>query len=673
MKCFGAVCFVASVAALLAACTNDPYPNANAHDRVLYLSYPIAPKTLDPAVAYSVYDQQVTGNVFDTLLEYHYLERPYRLIPALAEAVPHPRLEADGRVTYRFTLRPGVLFQDDDCFSLDGSGQRSRPVTAADVAFGLARVADPDVASPVIDTFNRLDGFREFSQRLRARRAADPAFAARRIDRQYADAGGIAGVRALSDTDLEVVLREPYPQILYWFAMAFTTPVPWEAVAFYTGRDGRDNFADHPVGTGPFRLQHYERRRRIVLERNPSWYGTLHPEWHAPGTVYPSSGAPGDAAAGLVASDLAGRPLPFLDRVELWRDPESVPAYMKFMQGYYDQSTIIRESFDRTVQHGLLAADIAARGLQLGKTTLATVYYLGFNMDDAVVGAAAGDRGRALRQSMSLAIDADQFLRLFTNGRGLAAQSPLPPDIFGYDPAYRNPYRTVDLVRAAERLRAAGYPDGIDPATGRPLHLTLDVNDTAARSLLMFQFFRDSWKRLGLDVEITATDYNAFQDKMRTGAYQIFWWGWGADYPDPENFLFLLYGPMGRTRSGGPNNANFADPAYDGLFTRMRVRENDAERAALIAEMRAILERECPWIAVYHSEDYTLSQSWLHHVKPSALTLPTAKYLAVDPGERDRLRQAWNPPIRWPAYALLALAAAFAGPAVHRAWREGRQ
>ena len=127
--------------------------------------------------------------------------------------------------------------------------------------------------------------------------------------------------------------------------------------------------------------------------------------------------------------------------------------------------------------------------------------------------------------------------------------------------------------------RAAGYPNGIDPATGRPLRLTLDVNDTSARALLMFQFFRDSWKRLGLDVEITATDYNAFQDKMRTGAYQVFWWGWGADYPDPENFLFLLYGPMGRTRSGGPNDANFADPRYDELFVRMRARENDAERA----------------------------------------------------------------------------------------------
>jgi ABC-type transport system substrate-binding protein len=655
---------------LLAGCTNDPYPQEDPGAKVLYLSYPIPPKTLDPAVAYSNYDQPITGNVFDTLLQYHYLERPYRLIPSLAAEVPSGRVQADGRVAYRFTLRPGLLFQEDECFARVGGG-RTRSVLAADVAFELARLADPDVDSPVIDTFGRLEGFREFAERLRALRASDAEFAALRIDRQYARAGGIAGVRVLSDTELEIVVREPYPQILYWFAMPFTTPLPWEAVVYYDGRDGRANLADHPVGTGPFRLLRYDRRSRIVLERNPTWYGSLHPEWQAPGAVYPDGGAAAEATD-TAHGAVAGRTLPFVDRVEFRRDAESVPAYIKFMQGYYDQSIIIRESFDRAVQHGALTPAMTARGLQLAKTVLAAVYYLGFNMDDAVVGSAAGERGRGLRQAMSLAIDSDEFLRLFFNDRGIEAQSPVPPDIFGYDPAYRNPYRIVDLPRAAALLRTAGYDNGIDPQSGRPLHLSLDVNDTSARSLLMFQFFRDSWKRLGLDVEITATDYNAFQDKMRTGAYQLFWWGWGADYPDPENFLFLLYGPMGRTRSGGPNTANFADPAYDALFVRVRALDNGPERAALIADMRSILERERPWIEIFHPEDYTLSHGWVQHAKPSALTLPTEKYLDVDPAGRAQLRRAWNRPVRWPAYLLLAGAAAFIAPAIRRRWRDER-
>src|SRR5690606_839509 len=105
---------------------------------------------------------------------------------------------------------------------------------------------------------------------------------------------------------------------------------------------------------------------------------------------------------------------------------------------------------------------------------------------------------------------------------------------------------------------------------------------------------------------LAATTYNQFREKVRKGAYQIIMWGWIADYPDPENFLFLLWSEMSQTRSGGPNSANFADPRYDALFERMKTRENDATRLDLIAEMRALLERERPWIELFHPEEYAL-------------------------------------------------------------------
>ena len=91
---------------------------------------------------------------------------------------------------------------------------------------------------------------------------------------------------------------------------------------------------------------------------------------------------------------------------------------------------------------------------------------------------------------------------------------------------------------------------------------------------MRFQFFVNAWNRLGLDVEIAATTYNQFQEKVRKNAYQIFMWGWIADYPDPENFLFLLWGPLANSKSHGSNTANFADPRYDELFARMKVAEN---------------------------------------------------------------------------------------------------
>jgi ABC-type transport system substrate-binding protein len=309
-------------------------------------------------------------------------------------------------------------------------------------------------------------------------------------------------------------------------------------------------------------------------------------------------------------------------------------------------------------------------GMQLEKAITPAVYYLRFNMDDPVVGSAGGAKSRALRQAMSLAIDAVEYMRLFTNGRGVAAQSPLPPGIFGYELEYRNPYRKMNLARARELLRDAGYPRGIDRETGKPLRLTLDVNDTSARGMLQFQFFVQSWKRLGLQVELQATNYNQFQDKVRRGAYQIFWWGWVADYPDPENFLFLLYGPMSRSRGNGPNTANFDDPRYNALFLRMKTRANDAERLAHVREMKSILESERPWIELFHVEDYALYHGWLRPMKPPGLPFSTAKYYDLDPTMRARQREQWNRPVLWPAYLLAFFVIGLSIAAVVRVRRE---
>ncbi len=470
--------------AALCGCTNNPYPNADASRKVFYEYFVSPPRTLDPATAYSTTDHVVTGPIFDTLLEYHYLKRPYTLIPGLAESLPSKQRGAGGEVVYRFRLRPDLLYQDDDCFALSGAGRRTRTVTAADVAFEIERLADPQVNSPVVESFGKIRGFEAFSDTLRQRRADDASFSALRVDRQYALAGGISGVRVLGPLDLEIVLDQPYPQILYWFAMPFTSPVPWEAVAYYDGEGGRGILDDHPVGAGPFRLVRYERRNRIVLERNENWYGIRHPEWRAPGAVYPDEGEPADAAAGLLDADMVGRPLPFLERIEILREPEPIPAFVKFLQGYYDISTIVRESFDRVVREGALSRKMAAKGMRLVKGVTPAIYYLGFNMDDPVVGKPAGARGRALRQAMSLAVDSEEFARLFMNGRGIPAQSPLPPGIFGYDPDYRNPYRRVDLERAAALLRRAGYPNGIDPrdAGAAAAHLRHQRHQRARRT-----------------------------------------------------------------------------------------------------------------------------------------------------------------------------------------------
>jgi ABC-type transport system substrate-binding protein len=308
--------------------------------------------------------------------------------------------------------------------------------------------------------------------------------------------------------------------------------------------------------------------------------------------------------------------------------------------------------------------------MRLEKTVGPSIYYLGFNMDDPVVGQPAGERGRKLRQAMSLVIDSREYSRLFMNGRGLPAQSPIPPAVYGYRADYQNPYRRVDVDLARRRIAEAGYPGGIDPETQRPLRLSLDTSDTSSAGRLRRQFFLDAWRLIGIDVVDQATNYNQFQEKVRNGAYQIFQWGWVADYPDPENFLFLLETSSGRSRSGGPNTANFSNRRYDGLFFDMKSRSNDVRRLELIGEMLEVLEEWRPWIELYHPEDYALYHPWLRNVKPFGMSYPMMKYKDVDPAQRAVLRREWNEPILWPAYALAAVAFLGLVPGVVTFYRE---
>ncbi len=661
----------AALCVAIASCTNNPYPDSDAGVKVRYLRLAGPPKTLDPAVSYNAADHAILANVYETLLEYHYLKRPYTLMPGLAEAVPEARPLEDGRVAYRFTLRPGMRYQEDPCFDPEGRTPMDREIVAADIAFQLMRIADPSTISPVVATFSKIDGFEAFSNRLVALRESDPAFGEKRIDVQYAQAEGVEGLVVRGKHELEVVLSEPYPQLLYWFAMHFTAPVPWEAIDYYDGRDGRPFFKEHPVSTGPFQLTRYEKHSRVVLERNPNWYGALHPEWRAPGTIYPTEGEPGDAEKGLLDPKYTGKPLPFLERIEFRMEKEDIPGFNKFLQGYYDASGIIQESFDQAVTEGDLSPSMAARGMQLAKSVDPDIFYIGFNMNDRVVGAQAGERGRKLRQAMSLAIDAVEYARIFQNGRGVPAQSPVPPGIFGYDPDYVNPYRTLDTERAKTLLAEAGYAGGIDPETSRPLRLSFDTGDPSTRGRLRFQFFVDAWRRLGVDVELNATNYNRFQDKVRDGAHQIYMWGWIADYPDPENFLFLLWGPNASSENpGAPNTSNFSHPRFDALFPLMKDMPSGSERHAAIREMIAILEHERPWIELFHREAYALYHGWIANVKPAGISLPASKYVDIDPDLRHRNRLAWNEPVLWPLWAMAILFVVVVTPGIVTFLRE---
>jgi ABC-type transport system substrate-binding protein len=356
--------------------------------------------------------------------------------------------------------------------------------------------------------------------------------------------------------------------------------------------------------------------------------------------------------------------------VNFQREREGIPQFNKLLEGYYDDGGIIKESFDAVIQNGRLSPAMQARGMRLDVTVEPSIFYVGFNMEDPVVGTPAGERGRKLRQAMSVAIDSRQYLELFLNGRGLPAQTLLPPEIFGYDSNYKNPFRQYDVERARHLLADAGYKNGIDAATGNRLKLSFDTSATTAAASLQFEYLANSWRQIGIDVEINATTYNQFQDKVRHGAYQIFSWGWLADFPDPENFLFLLACENARSKNGGPNTASFCNAEFDSLYHQMKYLPNNARRADLIRRMLAILERERPWIELYHLEEFVLSHAWLVNSKPMGISYPAYKYKDVRPELRARLQGEWNAPLRWPLYLVLCAIVALTVPAVRTYYRE---
>lgn len=650
-------------------CSNNPYPGSEDGEKVLYQPFSTPPKTLDPAISYGTADTVVTNKVFDTLLEYHYFERPYRLLPSMAEELPEAETLSGGKVRDTFRLRPHIRFQPDACFALslgEAGRKNGRAASAHDIVFQLKRIADPALTSPVVEPFSNLVGFADFRAALQKRRKGDKGFSKLSMKKQYELAGEISGAVASDERTLVITLKEAYPQILYWFAMHFTTPVPWEAVDYYTGRDGRPPIAEHPVSTGPFFVTTYEKQARIVLESNPNWWGLKNRD--APGATFPEV-PPGKEWDDLREAE--GKPLPLIERVDYRMEKESIPPFNKFLQGYYDFSGITRESFDKVIVEGGLSQEMEKAGIHLSKEVDPGVYYLGFNMDDKTVGSPGGNRARALRQAMSLVVDVTEYLRLFANGRGLPAHSPVPPGLFGYDEDYKNPYRSPNLEKAKQILKEGGYENGIDPATKKPLRLSFDVPDTSPEARPRFLFWVNQWRKLGLNVEIEATNYNQFYEKMNDGSYQIFQWGWMADYPDPENFLFLLSSKMARTVSGGPNSANFKNEEYDRLFEAMRTRQNDKVRYDTIAKMLKILEVERPWIELFHPESYTLAHGWVDNVRPAGLTSITAsKYYDLNVAERRASRKAWNEPILWPALALFALVALILAPGIFTFFRE---
>ena len=159
-------------------------------------------------------------------------------------------------------------------------------------------------------------------------------------------------------------------------------------------------------------------------------------------------------------------------------------------------------------------------------------------------------------------------------------------------------------------------------------------------------------EKLSIQLEVRDTDWNRFQEKIRKGTQQVYGLGWHADYPDPENFLFLLHGPQARADGAGSNSLELHQPRVRRAFRAMKNMPNSPERQQIIDRMVDIAQRDAPWIFGYHPKDYTLRHRWLANVKPNDMAGNTVQYQRIDPALRAELRRKWNRPVLWPVSAV---------------------
>ncbi|MGH8677919.1 MAG: ABC transporter substrate-binding protein, partial [Burkholderiales bacterium] len=385
--------------------------------------------------------------------------------------------------------------------------------------------------------------------------------------------------------------------------------------------------------------------------------------------------------AGLL--DDAGKKMPFVDKVVFSLEKESIPYWNKFLQGYYDSSQISSDSFDQTIQIASggdvqLTDQMRSRGIGLQTSVATSTIYVGFNMLDPVIGGNS-ERARKLRQAISIALDMEELISIFRNGRGIPAQGPLPPGIYGFreGQAGVNPYvydwidgapRRKSVDEARKLLAEAGFPDGKDAVSGKPLTVFLDSTLVGPEGKSRADWFTKQFQKINLQLVIRNTDLNRFQEKLRSGTAQMYILGWNADYPDPENFMFLLNGPQSRVKGGGENASNYTNPEFDAQFDRMRNMENGPERLAIIDRMVRIVQRDAPWAFGFHPADYTLTHAWVYNRKPNTMANNRMKYQRIDPRLREEMRGEWNHPVVWPLVALIAAALLGLVPGV-RAWR----
>lgn len=593
-SCVGFLC--AALAVVLPAQAQSADMN-----KTLHYYFRAAEAGFDPAKYSDHYSDVIIHDIFESLYDYDYLARPVKL--RLRTAASYPQ-STDGK-TYVIKIKPGIYFTDDPAF-----GGKRRELTAQDYVYSMQRMVDPGNRGAPWDFLfkGKISGI-------------DAKIEAANKTGKFNYDKPIPGLTALDRYTLQIKLDRPDFNMPYILAMPNTGAVAREVVEKYG-----DDVDAHPIGTGAYKLKLWQRRNRIVLEANPDFRGERYES---------SPGATGIDPVAL--KELQGKTFPRIGNIDIRIIETPQSAWLAYGDGGLDIMAELDPSYVSTIaRDGQLLPKYAQRGWQYYRMAQPINQSKMFNMDDPVVGGYTPEKV-ALRRAFALAFDNAKDIWVLKNGQATEEQSPMAPEITGYEASFKNTLHEYSPAKGNAMLDLFGYKDcdgdGWREAPGcKPLSITyltsIGKDDRDDETLV-----QNTWTALHIKSNIKKVQFPDLVSARNNGTYQLAVFVWNADYPDAENFMQLLYGP----NAGPANNARFKNDEFDRLYLEIASMPDSPERNAKLRRMSRIVAAYAPWVYEFHTQYSYVAQPWVSGYRPFPLDFPYFIYMDIDLKKREAM------------------------------------
>ena len=348
---------------------------------------------------------------------------------------------------------------------------------------------------------------------------------------------------------------------------------PWLMAMSYTGVLAPDG-----KGTGPYELTFWWKNHEMVFTRR----GTGECKAVHDGEVF-------DKVRYLIVDDVSTQ-------------------WLMFLRGELDfLGAVSRDNWDAVVNRdGKLDESLINNGITLHSMPTLESFYIGVNMKDEVLG-----KNKYLRQALNCAFNFPEWKK-FYNNRILPADGPVP---FGVEGRLETPFQYAwNPEKAKELLSKAGYPDGIDPNTGKRLVLSLAIGRASQDAREAGELTAAFFAKIGIRVDLQFMTWDSFLRAVNEGRVQLYMMGWVGDYPDAENFLQLFHS---RNVSPGPNHSYYVRKDFDEMYDAALNANSADERNEYWRRCQEIIREDCPWIFTHFNVAYSLSRSTVKNYVPS--------------------------------------------------------